>query len=202
MPRPRSVHGGLGLGLAIVRHLVELHGGIVAATSEGDGRGATFKVVLPIRAVSPQDRPSPTPRDVTPDTAKPAHREISLAGFHVLVVDDEPDARELLATVLEDAGATVSEATSVAAAMGGHRSRLRVAIVSDIGMPSEDGYMFMDRMRTEGPVAMRGVPSLALTAYARAEDRERALTAGFQEHLAKPVDPAKLLRAVAALVRR
>jgi CheY-like chemotaxis protein len=119
----------------------------------------------------------------------------------VLVVDDEPDARELLSAVLKDAGATVTEAASVAAAMNEIARGSVSVIVSDVGMPSEDGYMFMERMRAEEPRGTRAVPSLALTAYARTEDRERALAAGFQEHLAKPVDPATLVRAVAALVR-
>jgi signal transduction histidine kinase len=192
-------YGGLGLGLAIVRHLVELHGGTVSAKSDGEGFGAIFEVVLPIRAVLPGDYP-PAPRDLDSACADAPRLGAVLCGIHVLVVDDEPDARGLLSAVLTDAGATVTEVASVAAAMDELAKGSVSAVVSDIGMPSEDGYMFMDRMRAEG-LATRGVPSLALTAYARAEDRERALRAGFREYLAKPVDAATLVRAVADMVR-
>jgi signal transduction histidine kinase/ActR/RegA family two-component response regulator len=195
-------YGGLGLGLAIVRHLVELHGGTVRADSAGEGHGATFEVVLPIRAVEPVDKPSPVPQGSPRHSERPAKHERSLAGVHVLVVDDEADAREILAAVLQDAGATVTEASSASAAMNAIATEGISVVVSDIGMPMEDGYTFMTRLRAQAPAEKRRVPSLALTAYARAEDRARALTAGFDEHVAKPVDPTKLVRAVVALVRR
>jgi signal transduction histidine kinase/CheY-like chemotaxis protein len=195
-------HSGLGLGLAIVRHLVELHGGTVSARSAGEGRGAVFEVVLPIPAVAPRGptaEASPVgkeisrPRTVTTD---------SLAGIHVLVVDDEHDARDLLATVLQEAGAVVTTASSVAEALAILATIAISVVVSDVGMPVEDGYTFLRRLRAEAPVALRKIPALALTAYARAEDRQRATSAGFQEHATKPVDPDVLVSTVAALVGR
>ncbi len=195
-------HGGLGLGLAIVRHLVELHGGTVSARSAGEGRGAVFEVVLPIAAVAPR---AATPEALAPSAklapprAAPAD---ALAGVHVLVVDDEEDARELLATVLREAGALVTPAASVAEALAVVATTAISVVVSDVGMPIEDGYTFLQRLRVEAPFALRKIPALALTAYARAEDRQRATSAGFQEHAAKPVDPDLLVSTVAALVGR
>jgi signal transduction histidine kinase len=195
-------HSGLGLGLAIVRHLVELHGGTVSAHSAGEGRGAVFEVVLPIPAVAPRaiaaeassvGEERSRPRAVTAD---------SLGGVHVLVVDDEDDARELLATVLQEAGASVTAASSVAEALAVLQTTTISIVVSDVGMPVEDGYTFLRRLRVEAPVALRQIPALALTAYARAEDRQRAASAGFQEHAAKPIDPDLLVATVAALVGR
>jgi len=126
----------------------------------------------------------------------------SLAGVRVLVVDDEDDARELLAMVLQEAGAVVTAAASVADALAVVATTAISVVVSDIGMPVEDGYTLLRRLRAEAPVALRQIPALALTAYARAEDRQRATRAGFQEHAAKPVDPDVLVSTVAALVGR
>ena len=126
----------------------------------------------------------------------------SLAGVHVLVVDDEDDARELLATVLREAGAVVTAAASVADALAVLATTAISVVVSDIGMPVEDGYMLLRRLRAEAPVALRQIPALALTAYARAEDRHLATSAGFQEHAAKPIDPDVLVSTLAALVGR
>jgi CheY-like chemotaxis protein len=126
-----------------------------------------------------------------------------LDGVEVLVVDDQEDARDLVATVLEDSGATAFAADSVSAAMKIVSTAPIAVIVSDIGMPGEDGYAFLERLRsTGGSPRTRGLPALALTAYARGEDRDRALASGFQEHVAKPIDPAKLVDVVAGLVRR
>jgi signal transduction histidine kinase len=190
-------YGGLGLGLAIVRHLVELHGGVVTASSEGEGRGATFEVVLPRRAVETFARPAS--EVASTELVEVPSEGASLRGALVLVVDDERDARELAAIVLEDAGATVVQAENVAAALQALNERPISAIVSDIGMPGEDGYSLLGRMRAETSAGT--VPALALTAFARAEDRQRALAAGFRRHLAKPIEPARLVAAVAALLR-
>jgi signal transduction histidine kinase len=190
-------YGGLGLGLAIVRHLVELHGGVVTATSDGDGRGATFEVVLPRRAVE-TFRP-PVPGLERTELTEAPSEGASLRGARVLVVDDERDARELVAIVLEDAGAKVVQAENVAAALQVLNERPISAIVSDIGMPGEDGYSLLSRVRRETSAGT--VPALALTAFARPEDRHRALAAGFRRHLPKPIEPAKLVAALAALLR-
>ncbi|HEY6560160.1 MAG TPA: ATP-binding protein [Polyangiaceae bacterium] len=193
-------HGGLGLGLAIVRHLVELHGGGVSARSEGEGHGATFEIVLPRRAL--ETFTSPAVGDAEPieiaelvSDARP-----SLRGLTVLILDDERDARELAAIVLEDAGASVVQAEDVATALRVLTETQVSAIISDIGIPGEDGYSFLHRVRAE--TSTRSIPAIALTAFARAEDRQRALTSGFQGHLAKPIDPAKLVATLAALVPR
>lgn len=193
---------GLGLGLAIVRHLVELHGGTVEARSEGAGRGAAFDVYLPIRAIEPREPPAVVEHGMAIDLAPQARLEDSLRGIRVLVVDDEDDARDLVATVLKEAGATVAEASSVAGAMSVLASCASDVVVSDIGMPSEDGYSLIQRLRSEAPASTRDTPALALTAYARPEDRGRAMAAGFQEYAAKPIDPYVLVRIVATLARR
>jgi signal transduction histidine kinase/CheY-like chemotaxis protein len=189
-------HAGLGLGLAIVRHLVDMHGGVVRAHSDGEGRGATFTVELPIRAVEPRASTIPAAAAGGPPVDHP-----TLAGVHVLVVDDEDDARELLSTVLQESGARVTTASSARAAMDALASDAVAVIVSDVAMPAEDGYSLMQRLRAAGPPAARDIPALALTAFAGVEDRQRAAEAGFQVHLAKPVDPAALVAAVAALAR-
>ncbi len=190
--------GGLGLGLAIVRHLTEMHGGHVHAYSEGEGRGATFTITLPLTAIHPAET------HVSGFGAlMPACGEGDLLkGLKVLVVDDEPDARELLRRVLEDEGAAVREAAGCAEALAVLDEEPAVhLIVSDIGMPGEDGYSFMRKVRSSGrPYAT--VPAAALTALARSEDRRRALIAGFQTHVAKPVDPSELVAAVASLTGR
>lgn len=190
--------GGLGLGLAIVRHLTEMHGGHVHAYSEGEGRGATFTITLPLTAIHPAET------HVSGFGAlMPACGEGDLLkGLTVLVVDDEPDARELLRRVLEDEGAAVREAAGCAEALAVLDEEPAVhLIVSDIGMPGEDGYSFMRKVRSSGrPYAT--VPAAALTALARSEDRRRALMAGFQTHVAKPVDPSELVAVVASLTGR
>jgi PAS domain S-box-containing protein len=186
---------GLGLGLAITKNLVEMHGGSVAATSEGAGHGSTFTVRLPLAVSHGLDVDDSTPA-TTPQLAH------ILDGITVLVVDDEPDARDIVQRLLEDAGASVlTMATADDALDYLARGAAPDAIVSDIGMPAKDGYEFMHRVRRlEGPG--RSVPAAALTALARLEDRKRALMAGYQSHLAKPVDPTELVAMVASLSGR
>jgi PAS domain S-box-containing protein len=193
-------HGGLGLGLAIVRHLVEAHGGSVEAQSEGLGRGATFTIRLPIQAISVEraaragSQALAEPADVTPNTA-------SLQDVRVLLVDDDPDSLEVLRMVLEAAGAKVKATTSARDAFDALDTHGPFEIiVSDIGMPEMDGYSFMRSLRSQSSGA--NVPAIALTAYARSEDAELAKKAGYQEHLAKPVDERRLLDAVKTWSRR
>jgi signal transduction histidine kinase len=193
-------HGGLGLGLAIVRHLVEAHGGTVTANSEGLGRGATFVVTLPIRAVSLPSEP-PSERELgrgaaaRPSAPPPPHAE--LRNVRVLVVDDDHDSLELLRVVLEGAGARVTTVTSGQAALD--TAGAFDLVISDIGMPEMDGYRFMQLLRARE--ATEDVPAIALTAYARSDDAERAIRAGYQEHMTKPVDARKLLEAAARWAR-
>jgi signal transduction histidine kinase len=188
---------GIGLGLAIVRHLVELHGGVVTAQSDGEGQGSIFEVRLPRRAIETPALPveDTTRTDVVEATSE---MPLSLDGVSVLVIDDEDDARELAAIILEDAGATVVQARDVSVALRILADIQISVIVSDIGMPGEDRYSLLGRVRADS--TMNAIPALALTALARAEDRQLALSAGFQRHLAKPIDPAKLVVAVAALI--
>ncbi|WP_437733865.1 PAS domain-containing hybrid sensor histidine kinase/response regulator [Sorangium sp. So ce1335] len=193
-------HGGLGLGLAIVRHLAEAQGGTVHAESDGEGKGARFRVRLPIRAEAHPALPSPQRRGS--DAPGGAARRV-LEGIRVLVVDDETDARELLGIIFVRAGATVREAASAGAALEALRGGEFDVLVSDIGMPGEDGYAMMRRLRALGAeVPASGIPALALTAYTRVEDRRQAIAAGFQMHLAKPIEPNSLVTAVAHLVGR
>ena len=158
-------HSGLGIGLALVRHLVELHGGAVVAESEGEGRGATFSVRLPRRA--PDADVGPIALEAVPDFADPSRH---LAGLHVLVVDDEADARELARLAFEQAGARVSLAASAREALATVDAGRVDVLVSDIGMPGTNGYVLLESMRGRGA---DGAPAIALTAYARLEDRER-----------------------------
>ncbi|HZU83242.1 MAG TPA: PAS domain S-box protein [Polyangiaceae bacterium] len=196
--------GGLGLGLAIVRHIVELHGGHVSAESAGKGRGALFRVSLPIRAVVTEGRAEDARRNAPP-ALPPSPVPATLGGLRVLVVDDDPDARELLHDLLVSAGARVETAESAAAGLEAVRRFRPDVLVSDIGMPVEDGYTFVRHVRALDRSEGGAIPSIALTAYTRGEDRTKALAAGFTTHVAKPVNPHDLVSAVAnlgALVRR
>jgi PAS domain S-box-containing protein len=193
-------HGGLGLGLAIAKQVVELHGGTIGATSPGKGRGATFSVALPLSAVQPESEPPPERRHPATETL-PVMSEIDvrLAGVRVLVVDDEPDARTLLRQLFEEHDAVVSTAASVAEAIAALQALRPDVLVSDIGMPDADGYTLIRRVRALPPEQGGRTPAIALTAYARAEDRVRAIAAGFQHHLSKPIEPAELLVIAASL---
>ncbi|HMI85493.1 MAG TPA: PAS domain S-box protein [Polyangiaceae bacterium] len=187
--------GGLGLGLALVRHIVELHGGQVAAASDGPGTGATFTIRLPIRAMLPaSETPLPAPVSV-----RNAQTVRELSGIRVLAVDDEPDARDLIGAVLEQAGAVVETAPSAALGFEAFKRFRPDVLVSDIGMPDEDGFTFMRRIRALSSAEGGKVPSLALTAFASEEDRGKAIGAGYTTHLGKPVSPDALATAVANL---
>ncbi|PYS99674.1 MAG: hybrid sensor histidine kinase/response regulator [Acidobacteria bacterium] len=191
-------HGGLGLGLAIVRHLVELHGGKVDAESAGPGNGSVFTVSLPIMATLPKDL-----RDESaPDSIPPFDFEPILSGVRVLVAEDEPDARELLQVVLSGCGADVRACGSAAECFDELQKWKPDVLVSDVGMPGEDGYSLIKRIRQLPDEKGGQIPAVALTAYARVEDRVRALSAGFHTHAPKPVEPRELVAAVASLARR
>ena len=194
-------HGGLGLGLAIVRQLVELHGGMVHAQSAGAGRGSTFAVELPMSPVGDGERASQGPVPAVAAGLGPGE-SAALEGVRMLVVDDEPDARELLTVVLQRYGAEVTAVASAGEALAAlARSPLDV-LVSDIGMPGEDGYALIRKVRALDVDQGGGIPAAALTAYAREEDRRRALSAGFQMHVSKPIEPIQLASVVAALAGR
>ena len=196
-------HGGLGLGLAIVKQLVELHGGSIRATSAGPGRGSSFIVRLPLRAIHvPVSEANDHAPDRGPELDAVDFRDVSIAGVKVLIVDDEPDARALLKRLLEDKGAVVVVCTSAQEAMASLKAERPDVLVSDIGMPGEDGYSFIRRVRSQPRDDGGATPALALTAYARADDRVTAIVAGFQHHLSKPVEPAELVAIVASLARR
>lgn len=192
-------HGGLGLGLAIVRQLVELHGGTVGVTSEGEGKGATFVVRLP---VLPVYQNAPVTDQQNQSDIEPADRPIDLAGLKVLVVDDEADTCELLRSLLSKCGAEVSAAKSASEAFKIFKLVHPDVMVSDIGMPFEDGYELMRKVRALPEVNGGRVPAVALTAYARPEDRMKALRAGYQMHVAKPVQLDELVSIVASLANR
>lgn len=195
-------HGGLGLGLAIVRHLVELHGGAVEAHSDGPGRGACFRVRFPVVADHP-----PLPREHRP-RSEPLHRALLLAhppdltGVRILVVDDEPDTRDLIIGTLEPCRAVVTAVTTTADAFALLLAQPFDIVVSDIAMPHEDGYALIRKLRALPPERGGRLPTVALTAYARAEDRTRALVAGFDRHVAKPIEPTDLLITLADLCGR
>jgi signal transduction histidine kinase/DNA-binding response OmpR family regulator len=194
-------HGGLGIGLTIVRHIVELHGGLVAARSAGLDQGATFTVTLP---TSMPMLPAAPPRPAcaaTSSPSAPAEPPANIAGKSVLLVDDEPDAREVVREILHRAGADVLPAASVREAFEHFSQTVPDVVVSDLAMPGEDGYSFIHDIRQFPPDRGGRTPAIALTAYAREEDRIRAISAGFQMHLTKPVDPRQLLAAIAHLTR-
>jgi PAS domain S-box-containing protein len=187
-------YGGLGLGLAIVRHLVELHGGTVTVDSRGAGSGSAFTVSLPVATGAAASRGI----DAAPSTA--ASNGVSLAGVRVLLVEDDPDARELITRVLHDHGATVTSTASATEAIDNFAAVRPDVLVSDIGMPDEDGYSLIARIRALPDDAGGHVPAIALTALARPEDRRRAIMAGYQVHLAKPVEAAELSATIANLI--
>jgi len=196
-------HGGLGLGLALVKSLVEMHGGSVRVSSPGAGQGASFVVELPVSAVQLlDDGQRQLPGASVPGGSTIAHERLELSGVTVLAVDDEQDSRVLIQRILEEHGARVVTATSAAEALDILGREQIDLLLSDIGMPSMDGYELMRRVRALGPGSNADVPAAALTAFARSEDRTRALIAGYHTHIAKPVEPLELAAAVASLARR
>jgi CheY-like chemotaxis protein len=236
------LHGGLGLGLAIVRHLVEMHGGTVQADSLGEQQGATFTVNLPLvtakedankgegerrenkKEAPPDDSPQPLSLpasfqshfagqygplareagDVQPLAADddPCDHTKSLEGLRLLIVDDEPDTREMLNAALKQCGAEVKSCASAGEAVEELQRWRPHVVVADIGMPVEDGYDMIQRIRRLEPQQGGQTPAIALTAYARIEDRERALAAGYQEHVPKPVEPDELVKIIVTFADR
>jgi CheY-like chemotaxis protein len=188
-------HMGLGLGLAIVRHVVEMHGGTVVAQSAGLGRGATFVVTLPLAGEIEGQ-----PRGVLADRM-PGGQQVppSALGVRVLVVEDDTETRDILSAILERAGFSYRVATRASEALTVLDDWQPDVIVSDIGMPDMDGYAFVRQLRARPAAQGGGIPALALSAFARAEDRELALRCGYQAHVAKPVEPADLIKAITTL---
>jgi PAS domain S-box-containing protein len=193
--------GGLGLGLAICKQLVELHGGSIRAASLGEGRGATFSVQLPLSIAQLNDQSGPRIHPTAETQSGEMMSLPRLEGVHVFVVDDEPDARELLRAVLEGQGGKVTSFASAEDALAALKTTKPTVLVCDIGMPKMDGYQLIRALRAEESRRER-IPALALTAFARAEDRKRSLVAGYQAHLAKPFDVGELILVVADLVGR
>jgi CheY-like chemotaxis protein len=192
-------YGGLGLGLAIVRHLVELHGGTVQAESAGPDRGATFTVRIPlVEAARPQGGGGETPDSRAGDGGPP----VRLEGVRVLLVDDETDSRDFLSMTLRQYGAEVTALSTAEEAVSVLQRERPDVLVSDIGMPGEDGYALIRRVRALAADSGGQVPAAALTAYAKGEDTSRALSAGYQVHLPKPVEPTELATVVASLAGR
>ncbi len=196
-------HGGLGLGLAIARHLTEMHGGTIEAASDGEGKGSTFRVKLPLLIVHAE--PHLGLRREHPHAAAaqtPALELGDLAGIAVLAVDDDVDALRLLSDILEAAGASVITVNSAEGALVKLQSERPMVLVSDLGMPGMDGFDLIKQVRQLADPELRAIPAAALTAYARSGDRAKSMRCGFEMHLAKPIDPAELIAAVGALARR
>ena len=200
-PSQTRAHGGLGLGLAIVRHLVELHGGVVGIESRGRNQGTTVTVVLPIRSM-PSHIADAAPGTPTVSSVAELQPLASLEGVSVLIVDDEEDARDVLSLILQDRGAEVRAVASVAAALESIRERIPDVLISDIGMPGEDGHTLLRKLRLLAPEQGGQVPAVALTAYATPADSAKALAAGFDRHVRKPVTSEEIIEAVAVMAAR
>jgi signal transduction histidine kinase/CheY-like chemotaxis protein len=190
-------HGGLGLGLAIARHFVEIHGGTIIGESGGDGRGATFTIRLPLIESTANVK-----RLAEPDQPKPARPPQLLSGLNVLVVDDDSDTLTLMATALTRRHANVTAVSSAGEAIQAITRKRPDVLVSDIAMPDEDGYGLIQKVRSLENGVSENIPAVAITAYAKEEDRERALSAGFQIYLAKPVELTELISVVARAAKR
>jgi CheY-like chemotaxis protein len=192
----RRSHSGLGIGLAVVRHIAELHGGSVHAYSAGLRQGSTFVVTLPAFTGAGSVQGSALEHE---GASASRERALSLEGLHVLIVDDDPDAREVLKEVLSNHHAKVTAVGSAQEALSALAAGTPDVLVSDVAMPGEDGYELIRRVRQRTPHEGGMIPALALTAYARKEDQARALAEGFQMHAAKPIEPSELIAAVATL---
>ena len=197
-------YGGLGLGLAIVRHLVELHGGYLSAYSPGEGQGATFVVQIPLLIKNLEPKVQNSESKLSPLAFNVEDSEstenLELSGVRILVVDDDTDSRDFLDFALLDAGAQTTAVDSAAAAFEALSSSQFQVLVSDIGMPQEDGYSLIQRIRKLPAEKGGTIPAIALTAYASDVDRNAALSAGFQNHLPKPIAPDDLVNAIIDLV--
>ena len=196
------IHGGLGLGLSIVHQLVDLHGGSVSVHSDGEGKGASFTIILPFVGVVSTEKESEAVEQVHSDEINTFDGLPTLEGLKVLVVDDEADTRELIQEVLKDCGSEVILSRSAAEALEALEKYKPDILISDLGMPDEDGYSLISKIRALPSERGGHIPAAALTAYARAEDRMRVLRSGFQFHLPKPVDSAELVTVVASLAGR
>lgn len=196
------IHGGLGLGLSIVHQLVDLHGGAVSALSEGEGKGATFTVTLPFVGVVSNQKEAEAVPPIQSDEILSFDGLPSLDGLKILVVDDEADTRDLIREVLKECGSEVITSSSAAEALIAIEQHKPDILISDLGMPDEDGYSLITKIRALPSERGGHIPAAALTAYARAEDRMRVLRSGFQFHLPKPVDSAELVTVVASLAGR
>lgn len=194
-------HGGLGLGLAIARHLVEMHGGTIHAASDGDGTGSTFRVRLPLMIVHAEPYPGGK-RGHAPSDQRTGEQVPDLGGLRVMAVDDDSDALKLLRDILEAAGARVITVNSAEAALAKLESERPQVLVADLGMPHMDGFELIKQVRRLPDKRLSEIPAAALTAYARSGDRAKSLRSGFEMHLAKPIDPAELIAAIGALARR
>ncbi len=193
--------GGLGLGLAVARHLVELHGGTISAESEGLGRGSAFTVDLPL-AQERRDPARAEERKREVERRRSRSGVVRLDGLHVLLVEDDDDSRKLLGTMLKRYGARVTSAKSVKEALGIFEDELPDVLVSDIGMPDEDGYELIRKLRSRPPEQGGLIPAIAVTGYASRKDRDRALASGYQLHIAKPIEQGDMMAAIAGLVGR
>jgi signal transduction histidine kinase len=193
-------HSGLGLGLSLSKHLVEMHGGSISVASAGEGQGATFTVQLPVMALR-ATREMPTGAFGKSSNGKSVSSPVRLSGVRVLLVDDDADARQLTRRVLSETGAETKEAANVPEALAAVEDFKPQVLVSDLGMPEQDGFQLIRQVRSRG-LTYHELPAVALTAFARTEDRRRALLAGYQVHLAKPVDPSELTAVIATLAGR